>query len=491
MNTRAISAKVLAFLLAILIAVPEAPAQSSEPQLPDPGSPHASKQQQEQLGQQAMGEVYKQMPVLPDSHPVTRYIQQLGRKLESVIPQQRSWPYQFHVVQQKEINAFALPGGPIFINIGTIQSAENESQLAGVMAHEMSHIYMQHTAKSMPKQEMTQIFAGILGAVLPGSTAGNLARMGIQIGAGSVLLKYSRKDEAQADAVGAVIMYKAGYNPHALADFFKKLEQQAGAGGPQFLSDHPNPGNREQAISDEVRNWPSRNYINNSESFVAAKQESGQIKAYTAQEIAAGAKQGLWIEQNRHNGAVPGNVPASSNSNGQSGPGTATLQDVSFGQVRPSSTFTQYRQNDFTISYPENWPVMQGNGSVTIAPQAGASGGAVAYGAIVGQTTDQNTRNLDQATENLIQNLQQSNPGLRASGNVSRTEVNGLEARSTYLSGNSPIQKNGQPLPERDWLVTVARGQGGLLYLVFISPEPDFSRLQPTFEKMLNSMQVQ
>ena len=488
MRAHKVSLKVLGPLV-MMLAPFQLLAQNSVPQLPDPGSPHTTKQQQEQLGQQAMGEVYKQMPVLPDSSPVTRYVQQLGRKLESVIPQQYSWPYQFHVVQQKEINAFALPGGPIFINIGTIQSAENEAQLAGVMAHEMSHIYMQHTAKSMPKQEVTQIFAGILGAVLPGSTAGNLARLGIQVGAGTVLMKYSRKDEAQADAVGAVIMYKAGYNPHALADFFQKLEQQAGSGGPQFLSDHPNPGNREQAISQEVRNWPPRNYTSNSQAFVATKQDAGQVKAYTAQEITAGAKQGVWLEQNRRNGAVPGNVPTSSNRNNEAGPGTATLQDVSFGQVKPSGTFIQYKQSDFSFSYPNNWQVNQGNGSVTIAPQAGVSSGAVAYGVIAGEATDQNARSLDQATENLIQNLQQSNPGLRASGDVSRTDINGMDARSVYLAGNSPIQKNGQPLAERDWLVTVARGQGSLLYLVFISPEPDFSQLKPTFQRMLESLQ--
>ena len=489
MRAHKVSLKVLGPLV-MMLAPFQLLAQNSVPQLPDPGSPHATKQQQEQLGQQAMGEVYKQMPVLPDSSPVTRYVQQLGRKLESVIPQQYSWPYQFHVVQQKEINAFALPGGPIFINIGTIQSAENEAQLAGVMAHEMSHIYMQHTAKSMPKQEVTQIFAGILGAVLPGSTTGNLARLGIQVGAGTVLMKYSRKDEAQADAVGAVIMYKAGYNPHALADFFQKLEQQAGSGGPQFLSDHPNPGNREQAISQEVRDWPPRNYTSNSQAFVATKQDAGQVKAYTAQEIAAGAKQGVWLEQNRRNGAVPGNVPTSSNRNSEAGPGTATLQDVSFAQVKPSSTFIPYRQGDFSFSYPNNWQVNQGNGSVTIAPQAGVSSGAVAYGVIAGEATDQNARSLDQATDNLIQNLQQSNPGLRASGDVSHTDINGMDARSVYLDGNSPIQKNGQPLPERDWLVTVARGQGSLLYLVFISPEPDFSQLKPTFQRMLESLRL-
>ena len=88
------------------------------------------------------------MPVLPDSSPATRYVQELGRKLQTVIPADRSWPYQFHVVPAADINAFALPGGPIFVNLGTIQAADNEAELAGVLAHEMSHVYMQHSAKA-------------------------------------------------------------------------------------------------------------------------------------------------------------------------------------------------------------------------------------------------------------------------------------------------------------------------------------------------------
>src|SRR5215510_13501791 len=201
MKVRSFSTRALAMAFAVFLALQPSLAAVSEPQLPDPGTPKAiSKQQQEQLGLKAMGEVYQQFPVLPDSDPLARYVQQLGRKLVAVIPQQYSWPYQFHVIPQKEINAFALPGGPIFINVGTIQAADNEAQLAGVMAHEMSHVYMQHSAKQMPKQAVAQIFAGILGAVLPGGTAGNLARLGVQIGAGTILMKYSRTDEAQADA---------------------------------------------------------------------------------------------------------------------------------------------------------------------------------------------------------------------------------------------------------------------------------------------------
>ena len=139
-----------------------------------------------------------------------------------MIPADRSWPYQFHVIPAADINAFALPGGPIFVNLGTIQAADNEAELAGVLAHEMSHVYMQHSAKQAPKATVAQIIAGLAGAVLPQSGLGTLGRMGIQIGAGTMLMKYSRADEAQADSTGAIIMYRAGYNPKSMADFFSE-----------------------------------------------------------------------------------------------------------------------------------------------------------------------------------------------------------------------------------------------------------------------------
>jgi hypothetical protein len=489
MKAQSFFAKALALFLAIVITSPCGLMAQSMPQLPDPGTPKAmSKQQQEQLGLKAMGEVYQQFPVLPDSDPLARYVQQLGRKLVSVIPQQYSWPYQFHVIPEKEINAFALPGGPMFINVGAIRAADNEAQLAGVMAHEMSHVYMQHTAKSLPKQEFAQIFAGILGAVLPGSALGNLARAGVQIGAGTILMKYSRTDEAQADAVGAIIMYKAGYNPHALADFFKKLEAQGGS-GPQFLSDHPNPGNREQSISKEVAQWPPKNFVSNSNAFSTAKQEASSVRVYTAQEISDGAKQGVWARQNQERGAMPRGI--SSNENGGPGnPGNPTMQNVSIRDVQPSGRFTTFQQNDFAISYPDNWQTMNGQGGVTIAPSAGVSNGAIAYGVMIGEGNDPNAQSLDQATQDLIQNFQQQNPGMRVSGNPSDVRVGGLQGKAVYLSSSSPIQRNGQALPERDWLVTIPRSQGGLVYLVFVAPESDFNQLRSTYERMLDSLQV-
>src|SRR5947209_2954901 len=351
MQSRNCCTRMLARVLALLLAQPlalMAQAQGgSAPQLPNPGATGMNRQQQQQLGLQAMGEVYKQMPVLPDSSPETQYIRKLASRLQSVIPQDQNWPYQFHVIPAADINAFALPGGPIFVNIGTITAADNEAELAGVLAHEMSHVYMQHSAKQAPKATWAQIIAGLGGAVLPQSGLGNLARMGVQIGAGTMLMKYSRKDEAQADAVGAIIMYRAGYNPKAMADFFQKLEQKYGSGGVQILSDHPNPGNREAAIQSEIRNWPQKNYSSNTGMFATAKQDATRVKAYSAQEIANGAKSGQWAQQNQKNGVRP--VNTSSNGNGGNGSAASsttgsTPTDASLKEVKPSNNFTQFQQ---------------------------------------------------------------------------------------------------------------------------------------------------
>ena len=483
MQRRNFLTRTMALLLALQIAAPVSyGAASSAPQLPNPGSAGISRQDQEKLGLQASAEVYKQMPVLPDSSPVTQYVQQLGRRLGTVIPQDTTWPYQFHVIPQKEINAFALPGGPIFVNIGTIQAADNEAELAGVIAHEMSHVYMQHSAKQASKASLANILVGIAGAVLPGTAAGNLARLGIQIGANGIFMKYSRSDEAQADEVGAVIMYKAGYNPKSLADFFMKLEQESGAArGPQFLSDHPNPGNRQAAISKEIAGWPSKKYLTTSSAFTRTHREAEKIKAYTGQEIADGAKSGRWAQQNQAGGVVPASLPPQTSENRGGSADNASLD-----QVKPSGTFRQY-QNGFTISYPDNWQPGEGFGGVFIAPPAGVSPNSLSYGVVIGDASIEAGTSFDQATEELIRNLVQSNPGMKVAGATTSIRVAGTHGRSAYLLGDSPVQQNGQPLQERDWLVTVPNSQGELTYLVFVVPDRDLNQFQPVFQRMLRS----
>jgi beta-barrel assembly-enhancing protease len=366
--------------------------------------------------------------------------------------------------------------------------------LAGVLAHEMSHVYMQHSAKQAPKSTVAQIIAGLAGAVLPQSGLGNLARMGIQFGAGTMLMKYSRADEAQADSTGAIIMYRAGYNPKAMADFFQKLEQKYGKGGPQMLSDHPNPGNRQQAIQQEVRNWPPKNYITNSADFPQVKQDAMKVKAYSAQEIANGAKSGQWEQQNRQNHVIPANLPASSSNQGSGAGGentNATAENISFKDVKPSGHLTRHEGQGFTIYYPDNWKVAGDSNTTIIGPPSGQAQSGIAYGAIVGNQPSSGGGSLDDATQKLAQGMAQENPGMTISGDMKPIEVNGTQGRSLELSGKSPLTQNGQPLPERDWLVTLPRPQGGLAYLVFVSPERDFNQLHPTYQKMLDSLQLQ
>ena len=476
--------RALAIVMAAVTAVPAwmMAAVQKGPILPDPGNVGMSKQEQEQVGQQAVGEVYKQMPVLPDSNSMTAYVNQIGKKLQAVIPPQYNWPYQFHVIPQKEINAFALPGGPIFVNVGTIVAADNEAELAGVLAHEMAHVYMQHSIKGAMQQQKYGILAGLLGALgqAVGGVGGALAQLGGQIGAGVLSMKYSRGDESQADAVGAIIMYKAGYDPRMMAQFFQKLEQEGGSSGPQWMSDHPNPGNRYQAVSQEVKSWPSRTFNNNSSQFQQVRRTAQNTRTYTAEEIAQMAKSGQI-----HN---PG-APASAQQ--------PTMGNVSAGAVMPSGRFQTFNGGAFTMQYPSNWQPMQDQqqgGGVTIAPQAGVTQGAVAYGVVI-NAAQVNAQSLDDATSQLVQSMTQSNSGMRQTGNAQNIRVNGVAAKAVDLSGPSPItDSGGRPLQEHDWLVTMPmqqNGQTGLLYMVFVSPERDFNRLKPTFNQMLRTFQMQ
>ncbi len=210
-----------------------------------------------QLGRQAAAEVEKQSPILKDD-VVTRYLESLGRRLVSAIParlRQPAFQYTFKVVDTTDVNAFALPGGPVYVNRGMITAARNEGELAGVIAHEISHVALRHGTAQATKAtpfEFGALAGAIAGAIIGGHT-GRIVSQGTQIGLGTYFLKYSREFESQADLLGAQIMARAGYDPQRMADMFETLEQQNGPGGIEFLSDHPNPGNRREAILKEAR----------------------------------------------------------------------------------------------------------------------------------------------------------------------------------------------------------------------------------------------
>ena len=457
-------------------------AQSS-PELPDPGRTSISKEEQRKVGLQAEAQVYQQMPVLPDNSPVTQYVQQLSQKLVRTIPQQNSWPYQFHVIQQKEINAFALPGGPIFINLGTITAADNEAELAGVIAHEMSHVYLQHSAKAAGSQSWQQGIAAVLGGIMPNSTLGSIARMGIQLGGGLMSLKYSRKDEAQADATGAIIMYKAGYNPQAMAEFFQKLEQKGGGNPPQLLSDHPNPGNRVAAVRQEIRDWPQKNYQTNNRQFVSARSQAAGVRAYTSQEIAAGAKNGQWQRQNQQANAIPAGLPSVSP--------VSTNGNAAGAVGAPSSQLSPFDGPVFRVRYPGNWQAHADNNGVTIAPDAGVLQTGLSHGAIF-QYANPSSNDLDQATNDVVQGVLGQNQGMRVVGATEEVTINRIRGRSVNLMGASPLKDaNGRNLGERDWLVTLPTSDGRLLAVIFVAPDDsNYNQFHSAFVSMLKTLHL-
>jgi predicted Zn-dependent protease len=209
-----------------------------------------------QLGRQAAAEARQQLPLL-DDRSTENLVERIGARLVTAVPsrfRQPSFRYSFDVVNQRDINAFALPGGPMFVNRGMLQAARTDDEVAGVMAHELSHVVLRHGTLQAAKAQKFQLgaLAGqVLGSIVGGRT-GQVISQGSQFGLSTYFLKYSREYEREADLLGAQIMARAGYDPRQMANMFRTIQQRGGGSGPEWLSDHPDPGNRYAAINREA-----------------------------------------------------------------------------------------------------------------------------------------------------------------------------------------------------------------------------------------------
>jgi predicted Zn-dependent protease len=183
------------------------------------------------LGRRAQQEVRQQVPELRD-RTVSGYIENLGRRIAARADGPR-FPYTFDVANSREVNAFALPGGPIWINRGTIDAAQTEAQLAGVIAHEIAHIANRHAAEQITKGTFANVGLGILGAILGGEgRASQIAH---------------RDAEREADTKALQYMRRAGYDPRGMVEFLRILRTQQGRDGGSaatFFSSHPAPADR-------------------------------------------------------------------------------------------------------------------------------------------------------------------------------------------------------------------------------------------------------
>jgi predicted Zn-dependent protease len=450
----------------------------------EPCKNNISPEKQIELGDRAAQQVYREMPVLPDSSPVTQYVQALGLKLAAQAPGYR-WPYNFHVVNVADINAFALPGGSIFVNLGTIQAAETEAQLAGVMAHEISHVVLQHSVCNIEKEQRVGTMAGIgqiAGGVLLGGAAGELAGKGIGMTAQLGFLKMSRGAERQADLEGVGILYDAGYDPRAMLQFFEIVEAKYGEGGKQFLSDHPNPGNRTEYVDREIATFePRTNNIANTSEFREIHEQAAKMHAYTEQEVASG----VW---RRSTPNQRGGAGASESNQDTSARGASANVRVN---TAPPQNWTTFQGNGFSMAVPSDWQARRNQNAALLAPPDGMSEGAggrrqtLVCGVVTDVYKPENPTGLRETFNSLIEELARTNPGLEP-GPVNRITVGDMPVDT--MEGTNQSANNGRG--EHDWIVGVPMGRG-IRYLVFVAPEPDFTAMRPTFERILNSISLQ
>lgn len=210
-----------------------------------------SVEQDAQIGRQAARDAERQLPMLRDSY-VEGYVNAIVRRLAAAAPGPR-FDYHARVVNSADINAFSLPGGPIYVNRGLIEAVRSEGELAGVLAHEMAHVAQRHGTSQVTKAYGAQLGVGLLAGVLGGRDhrIGTGEQIVGSLGLNALFMKFGRNAENEADRVGAQMMARAGYDALAMASFFDLLAaQQRGNPGAvaQFFSDHPSPRNRSANI---------------------------------------------------------------------------------------------------------------------------------------------------------------------------------------------------------------------------------------------------
>src|SRR5438034_8495895 len=247
---RSVASPAIALLLALILGAGIANAQTNI----KPGFNLFSPSDDVQIGQQSAAEAQQQLPLLNDSQ-VNGYLNQIGQRLAANAggPQ---FQYQFRVVNASDINAFALPGGYIYVNRGVLEQARNEGEVAGVLAHEISHVALRHGTHQASKAYLAQAGISILGGILGGKVGQGTAQVINAVGGiglNALFLKYSRDLETQADVRGSQILAASGYSPVDMVNFFKTLENVDKSRKTNWLSDHPAPPDRLQRIEQEAR----------------------------------------------------------------------------------------------------------------------------------------------------------------------------------------------------------------------------------------------
>ena len=484
-------------LLASALVLCLAPLARAATSSATPGFNLFSVEQDIEIGRQSAVEAERQIPLLKDRN-VDRYLNEIVRKLAAQAPGAR-YPYAIKAVNAPEINAFSLPGGPMYVNRGLFEAARSEAELAGVLAHEMSHVALRHGTHQASKAYLSQAGLGILGGLL-GRNGGNASKIVNAIGGlglNAAFLKFGRDDEYQADQLGAQIMAGAGYNPVAMANFFQLLRDEQGRDPgklERFFSDHPPSADREARIREQAG---SLRLVKSRDVGGFDRMRADLRKRSPASTAVAQRSDRPWNQDRRSQ--------------------DSRQLDVRVDQ--PSSRFEKFEQRNglFTIEHPDNWRAYASDSgyAVSIAPDGGVvdtdnGQQAMLYGVIVNhyapfqgdseresasrersyapyEDTGRWRGSLADATDDLVRQIIQTNSYLRAQdGQARREQIDGAASFSVALSGRSPV--TGQE--ERVTVVTRSLPDGHVLYALCIVPGNGYDSMAGTFAHMLRTLNV-
>ena len=467
----------LIFVLAIAILPLTASAQT-------PIKLHGNKFKPEddvKLGREAAAEAEQKMQLLRDPE-LGAYVERVGERLVAAIPQEfqhSEFQYYFKVVNARDINAFALPGGPMYVNSGMIVAAKSEDEMAGVMAHEISHVALRHGTAQVTKAQKYSVLSGIMGmgGQILGGPIGSIAQMGAQ-GVGVYLLKFSREYETEADLLGSRIMANAGYNPRELANMFRTIESQGGGGGPSFLSDHPSPKDRYARINQEA------------ESLQINTAAAPDKRDFIAAQSRLTGRGGQSFVGNQSNPAQTAQAANMGNQANYPAGNAANQPVVPSGRVEsPSSRYQSYDKGLFTVSIPDNWREIEQQNGLWFAPTG-------AYGSANGQTifthavnlgvVETRAQNAQQATDEFINSLKQGSNLRAAHGGYQRMDVDGRQGQ--IITFDNVNEATGRP--ELVNIVTTQLRNGQLFYLIAVSPTDDYKNYQGTFLTILRSVRL-
>ena len=352
-----------------------------------------------------------------------------------------------------------------------VEAAAVEGEVAGVMAHELSHVILRHGTAGATKQQPFAIgaIAGAIAGAIIGGNVGQVVAQGTQFGLGTYFLRFSREYEKQADLLGIQLMARAGYDPLDLMHMFQTIEKRGGGGGPQFLSDHPNPGNREAYITEEASHLRIEGQAGDSREFARVQDRLKSMSpAPTTEQATRQAKQ----------------KPA------QTGRPAPDARNIGTRVAHPSSRYKSYTEgNLFRISVPDNWREVASGSSVKFVPDG-------AYGEVQGHTifthgvelgfTRNEIHSLQDATQEFIDGLAQSNPSLRAAGGLENTTLSGRQGLVTTLTNDSDVTDRGETVT----VFTTLLRDGNLFYCIAVAPQDEYQIYQRSFQRVVQSIRL-